>query len=250
MKIKKMNPTKGFKKAFTLVELIVVVAVIGILAVFMVPNVSDVLGSTNITSVKNDASNVSSAVKQFIQQTNVVPVVNIVTTTAGDDHKKIKNGGVTAEGFTAEVAKATQANKLYMIDMSLLTKQYVAIDTTKYSPLLQTVPDSSIIGDINNDSGVITVSGKPKKTSVMYVIDANLNIYPVSVTSAPTINTKNALQTTNTCRLVDFTNKLDLVGFPAVATAPGLVQDTTFKTNSFLLDNSKIVNGISVDEGL
>ena len=56
----KLNPSKSVKKAFSLVEMLVVIAVIGIIAAIAVPNIGRINDSAKEATARRNAQNVAS----------------------------------------------------------------------------------------------------------------------------------------------------------------------------------------------
>lgn len=61
---------KIFKKAFTLIELIVVIVVLGILAAIVIPNISNWQKEATVTAVQSNVRNIQTSVDTYMLETN------------------------------------------------------------------------------------------------------------------------------------------------------------------------------------
>ena len=92
--MKKLN-----KKGFTLVELVIVVAVIAILSAVLIPTVSGLISSSKEAALKSEARNAYTQYVSEMAEKNEEAAVNMIYTKNGDDKRYIliKDGQLVDE---------------------------------------------------------------------------------------------------------------------------------------------------------
>lgn len=134
--VKHMKKNAKKKKGFTLVELIAVIAILGILAAVIVPRVGNFTSSANKAKIQSQASTVLSAIETYnAQVTDIKEVIGGTTLTNPQISSLIQDDGSAAttldEKAGADLAKTI--SKLSSTDTSADKK---VLDAT-YSQLQQ-----------------------------------------------------------------------------------------------------------------
>lgn len=116
------------RKGFTLIEVIVVAAIIAILAGILVPMIFNQIDESKVTKAKGEVASIKAAVGMFRKDTGKWPVFNadssnpanavvVILNTPGDDptDNTAAKGWTTgvAEGFTSQFVDSAQAKAIY-----------------------------------------------------------------------------------------------------------------------------------------
>lgn len=140
------------KKAFTLIELIVTIAVIAALASFGIGQYSNVTRDASLARVKSDLKTVRDAVTQYLYKTEHIPVNN--------------------SGLGLQTSNFNLADGEYvMVNLELLANKQLLEDGAEIPASLPKIPVSARY----SKSGVKNT--KKQEPSFIYVMDNNINIY-------------------------------------------------------------------------
>lgn len=140
------------KKAFTLVELIIVVAVTGAVAAFTTGQYSNVTGDSNLAKAKSDLQTVRDATSQYLTKTEYIPV---------------HNNGLGLQKRDFKIADG----EYIMLNLELLSNKQLLEDNVELPALMPRVPASAQYSKYG------VKNPKKQEPSFIYVIDNNMNVY-------------------------------------------------------------------------
>ncbi len=89
-----VNQKQGMKKAFSILELIFIIAVLGIIAAIAVPKLMDTRNNAQATTIKQDIATITTSVQSYYMLNNgiekISDAVNINPTTWSITNKKLE----------------------------------------------------------------------------------------------------------------------------------------------------------------
>ena len=140
------------KKAFTLVELVVVIAVMGTIAAFTTGQYSNITREANLARIKSDLKTVRDAAVQYLYKTEHIPVNN--------------------DGLGLEKSDFKLSDGEYvMVNLELLSNKQLLENGMEIPASMTKIPVSARY----TKSGVKNT--KKQEPSFIYVMDNNTNIY-------------------------------------------------------------------------
>jgi prepilin-type N-terminal cleavage/methylation domain-containing protein len=114
MRLRKLN--KGSYKGFTIIELIVVIAVIAILATISIVGYGAWRNQTSATQVKNDLTNVASAMENARTFGSAYPTTIPTTVTASNNVVLVGGGSVDGKSYCVDGTTTLNSSIMYYVD--------------------------------------------------------------------------------------------------------------------------------------
>lgn len=116
----KKTTKRTAKKGFTLIELIIVIAILGILAAIIIPRLSGVKDNAKVTANRENVQAIQKALESYHAQYDVYPAdAQLTSTTVGANLNQYLDKVPQYKGGTAIVASYTVTNSQQNYEINL-----------------------------------------------------------------------------------------------------------------------------------